>query len=129
MEQTKKRQEQLLKLGFIRNDDQKSYIHHNSGYVDFYKITDHTESEWYTFIECVKFDLREAKKELETNELYLEGVKSEKNRFKKKLKDKFNHYNSDLQAMKLHKMDKTLNREMILKLEAKIELLKKLNNE
>ena len=57
---------------------------------------------------------------------FLEGYNSAEKRFKKKIKDKYNHYNSKLKEATKTKLDRRDRTEYIIKLEAKVELLKEL---
>ena len=47
-----------------------------------------------------------------------------KKQFKKVLRDKYNHLNSQLKTVNILKLDKTVNQELRIKLENQIELIK-----
>lgn len=68
------REQQLLDLGFVRNDDQQSYILYKYGhhwYVDFWELTDYGDIYWNSHIleikkeseECKEFSAKEKLKE------------------------------------------------------------------
>ena len=58
--------------------------------------------------------------------LLWEGYKTAEKEFKKKIKDKYNHYNSELKQATQPKLGKNNNTEYIIKLESKVELLRSL---
>lgn len=54
------------------------------------------------------------------------GLETAQKQFKKEIKDKYNHYNSKLKEATKTKLDKRDRTEYVIKLEAKVELLKSL---
>lgn len=63
------------------------------------------------------------------DELYILGFNSAQKEFKKEIKDKYNHYNSKLKEATKTKLDRRDRTEYIIKLEAKVELLKQMLND
>lgn len=61
-------------------------------------------------------------------ECALGGYEIAQEEFKKQLKDKFNHLNSNLKQVNNFKLDKTVNQEARIQLEAQVNLLKELMN-
>lgn len=78
------------------------------------------------YIESLKYELKQAKNRQEQDELYILGRDSAQKEFKKKLIDKLNHYKSKLKEATKTKLDRRDRTEYIIKLEAKVELLKEL---
>lgn len=123
------REKQLLELGFKHNEHQECYYLNKydvSWYKDSWKIWEYSENDWYTYIECLKQDIKEAKLEQEREELYLLGFSAAEKGFKKKLMDKYNALNSQLQETGHIKLGKRVNVEKVAELKAKVELLKEL---
>lgn len=87
------------------------------------------DEEWADCIESIKQAHQRAKNKIEWSDEYKLGVQSAEKRFKKQLKDKYNHLNSLLAIEKHIKLTKTLNTEKINKLEIEVNLLKELMNE
>jgi hypothetical protein len=129
MEQIKKRQIELLKLGFERNDDQQSWIsfkYDQNWYVDFFKVRDFNEEKWADCIESIKRAYIRGKNRIEWSELYLLGVKSAEKRIKQKIKDSLNMYKSRLREETYPKLTKTIKKDKVRELEIRIETLNKL---
>jgi ribosomal silencing factor RsfS len=57
---------------------------------------------------------------------FIEGFISAEKQSKKKIKDLYNHYNSKLKEATITKLDRRGRTEYVIKLEAKVELLKTL---
>ena len=120
----------LLKLGFKINNDQRSYQLSKYGetwYVDFWKITDYDNSKWSIFMDDIRYDLREVKKQ------YYEDLREHPAYFlaaqenKKQILDELNKYRSWLQQetqFKVGKGNPNLMREIGLR--SKIDILKRL---
>ena len=121
------REIQLKKLGFELNNDQRCFHQwkYNSSYIfDFYDVENLSDVRWSIRIEDYKKYLQKSKEELENSELYLLGFNSAQKEFKTRLKDKYNHLNSKLKEATKTKLDRRDRTEYIIKLEAKVELLK-----
>lgn len=125
------RQIQLLKLGFEKNEHQRSFqlYKYDVGWaVDFHEITDLEDSEWNTFIDDLIYDLETAKKQfymdLKESDAYLFAQKE----FKKQILDSLNKYRADLQQVNRFKLDKIGNQEARIRLESKVEVLIELQN-
>jgi hypothetical protein len=123
------RQIQLQRLGFTRNEHQRVFDLYKYGVgwvIDFHEVTDKKDSEWDTFIGCLKYDLVEAKKQLyidlKENNTYLFAQKE----FKKKILDNLNKYRSWLADETRCKMGRNPNFARELELRSKIEILKEL---
>ena len=123
----KGREIELFKLGFVKNEHQLCYgmyKYDSSWIVDFRDIYESTNYDWNCHIENLKFELRETKKQ------YFKEVKESftynfsQKQFKKEIKDKYNHYNSKLKEATKTKLDRRDRTEYVIKLEAKVELLK-----
>ena len=80
----------------------------------------------FLFIEDIKYDLQEVKKRYYEDLRMSYGYNLAEKEIKKKLKDEYNKYNSWLQQLNNFKLDKTVNQEQRIRLEAKVELLKEL---
>lgn len=123
------REIELKKLGFELNNDQRCFYQweYNSYYIfDFYDVENLSDERWNIRIKDYEKHLQKSKEELENSELYLLGVNFAEKRFKKEIKDKYNHYNSKLKEATKTKLDRRDRTEYIIKLEAKVELLKQL---
>jgi hypothetical protein len=123
------REHQLLKIGFIKNVDQQcfsTYKYDVLWTVDFYKISDYNEIRWNILIDDLIFDLREVKKQyyddLRVHPAYLFCAKENK----KKILDLLNKYRADLEQVNHFKLDKTVNQELRIRLEAKVDILKEI---
>lgn len=127
MEKTKKREIELLQLGFKKNEHQRCFHQwkYNSSWTfDFWTIEEFSDNRWNMSIEKYKKYLKEAKIELKQDELYVLGFNFAQKEFKKEIKDKYNHYNSKLKEATKTKLDRRDRTEYIIKLEAKVEILK-----
>ena len=123
---------ELEKLGFKRNEDQKCYGLYKYGesyFVDFYKITDFSDIFFFWHIENIKYMLKQAKIDAERGYKCSESYNFAQKEFKKEIKDKYNHYNSKLKEATKTKLDRRDRTEYIIKLEAKVELLKSMIND
>ena len=123
------REIELKKLGFELNNDQRCFYQwkYNSSYIfDFYDVENLSDKRWSIRIEDYKKYLQKSKEELENSELYLLGLNFAQKEFKKEIKDKYNHYNSKLKEATKTKLDRRDRTDYIIKLEAKVELLKSL---
>ena len=123
------REIELKKLGFELNNDQRCFHRwkYNSSYIfDFYDVENLSDVRWSIRIEDYKKYLQKSKEELENSELYLLGFNSAQKELKRKLKDKYNHYNSKLKEATKTKLDRRDRTEYIIKLEAKVVLLKEM---
>lgn len=123
------REQQLLKLGFEKIEHQQTfylYKYDATWYVDFWKISDYTDLKWNILIEDIKYDLKMLKKQwyddLKQHPAYDFAVKENK----KQLKDKLNHYKSNLQDETKVKLNRLANKEKIRELEIRIETIKEL---
>ncbi len=123
------REYQLLRLGFTKNAHQRVFDLYKYGVgwaIDFHEITDKKDKEWDTFIECLKYDLTEAKKQfyldLEENDAYLFAQKE----FKKRILDTLNKYRSWYADETRCKMGRNPNYHRELELRSKIEVLESL---
>ena len=65
----------------------------------------------------------------DVTEHFTYGLEMVEKEIKQKLKDKYNHYNSKLREATKTKLDRKDRTEYIIKLEAKVEILKQLLNE
>lgn len=114
-----KKEIQLYKLGFKYNEHQESYHLCQNGfsyYVDRWELED-------TDISIVKDNLQKDIRWMTTSNEYKEGKIFAQKQFKKEINDLYNHYNSKLKEATKTKLDRT---EYVIKLEAKVELLKEL---
>lgn len=121
------REIELKRLGFELNNDQRCFYRwkYNSLYIfDFYDVENLSDVRWSIRIEDYKKYLQKSKEELENSELYLLGFNSAQKELKRKLKDKYNHYNSKLKEATKTKLDRRDRTEYVIKLEAKVEILK-----
>lgn len=93
------REKQLLDLGFEKNDHQKCFSkwkYNCSWITDFWDLKVLSDERWNIHIENYKKHLKEAKIELENDELYLLGVKTAEKRIEQQIKDLYNKYHSQL---------------------------------
>jgi hypothetical protein len=95
----------------------------------FYQISNLTEQEWNVFIEESTRDFNEDKKQHYEALKLSEGYNFAQKEFKRKLKDLYNAKNSQYKELTKTKLDKRDRTEYIIKLEAKVEILKQLLNE
>ena len=108
------REKQLLDLGFEKNDHQKCFSkwkYNCSWITDFWDLEVLSDERWNIHIENYKKYLKEAKIELENDELYLLGEKSAEKRIEQQ-----------------PKLIKTVNKERILIISSKIDVLEELKN-
>jgi hypothetical protein len=124
-----KREIDLLKLNFEKNEHQRSFQlskYDSTWYVDFWKISDYTEHKWSILIEDIKYDLEMVKKR------YFEDLKQHpaydfaQKEIKQKLLNKLNHYKSNLKQETAVKLTKIINQDKVKELEIRIETLKEL---
>ena len=123
------REIELKKLGFELNNDQRCFYRwiYNSLYIfDFYDVGNLSDVRWSIRIEDCKKYLQKSKEELENSELYLLGFSSAQKEFKRKLKDLYNAKNSQYKELTKPKLGRKDRTEYIIKLEAKVELLKEM---
>jgi len=123
------REQQLLQLGFTKNEHQRSF--QLSKYevlyrVEIWKLTDYTDHKWNILMEDIKYDLEMVKKQYYDDLKQHPAYNLAQKEFKKKLTDKLNHYKSNLQDETKIKLNRLANKEKIRELEIKIELLKDL---
>lgn len=125
------REQQLLDLGFEKNEDQRCYTQYEYGQTwrfDFWSIEELNDRRWDIQIENYKFFLKESKKGLKSDEKYLLGVESAKKEIEQKVKDLYNKYCSLLKEEQQPKLTKTINKERVLTLSSKIDVLGELKN-
>jgi len=123
------REQQLLQLGFTKNNDQNSFgllKYDSDWYVDFWKITDYTDHKWNILIEDIKYDIETVKKQYYDDLKQHPAYDFRTKEFKKKLTDKLNHYKSNLQEETKVKLNRLANKEKIRELEIRIETIKEL---
>lgn len=125
MDEITKKEIELFKLGFKYNEHQESYYLWQNGF-NYY--VDRWELEG-TNINIVKDNIIKDKRWMTTSNEYKQGVNSAQKEFKKEVKDKYNHYNSKLKEATKTKLDRRDRTEYIIKLEAKVELLKSIIND
>ncbi len=59
-----KREQQLLQLKFVKNEDQQSFClskYDSTWYVDFWKIIEYTDQKWNILIEDIRYDIESVK--------------------------------------------------------------------
>jgi len=123
------REQQLLQMGFKKNEHQNSYRLYKfdkEWYVDFWKITDYTDHKWNILIEDIKYDFSEVKKQFYEDVRNSFEYKFAVKENKKQIQDKYNHLNSLYQQLKIPKLDRYKLSEEGIRLEAQVELLQKL---
>lgn len=123
------REKQLLQLGFKRNKHQRCFHQWKydcSWIIDFWDLEELSDERWNIHIENYEFYLEKAKKELESEEKYLLGVESAEKRKGQQIKDLYNKYHSKLKEEQQPKLVKTVNKERILILSSKIDVLEEL---
>lgn len=126
------REIQLRKLGFVSNQHEQAYTlskYNNCWFIDFWKIIDYNDYKWDIIINELVCELEKSKIDFTNHLKGSEGYNFAQKEFKKKLKDKYNHYNSKLHQLSVPKMGRTVYQLEELKLSSKIELLKELMNE
>jgi len=122
MDEIKKKEIELYKLGFKYNEHQESYYLWQNGfsyYIDRWELED-------TNINVVKENIEKDKRWMTTSDEYQQGVNFAQKEFKKEIKDSYNHYNSKLKEATKTKLDRRDRTEYVIKLEAKVELLKQM---
>lgn len=127
----KSREQQLLSLGFERNDDQRCFhqFKHNSTWTfDFWDVEELSDRKWNISIENYKKYLHEAKTELESNELYLLGVYLAEKRIKQQILDLKNKYKSKLQQETHIKLNKEINKDKVNELLIKLSVIDEIEN-
>jgi hypothetical protein len=129
MEQIKKREQQLLNLGFDKNDHQRCFhkFKYNCSFTfDFHDVEEASYVQWGIKMKNYKKYLQESKTELENNELYLLGYGLAQKQIKQKITDSLNNYKSKLREETYPKLTKTINKVKVRELEIRIETLNKL---
>lgn len=128
----KSREIELYKLKFEKNLDQLTFYRCDFGqswYVDFYSVYEPDDAFWQDYLEGLRTELVEAKKQFLWDIRNSFEYNFAEKELKQKLKDSYNKYNSWLKGLNSGKLDKVINQEQRIKLESKIELLKELLNE
>lgn len=123
------REIQLRKLGFHLNEHQDCYIlfkYDSTWYIDLEKIRDYDEIKWSILIDDLIYDLQQTKIYFIGDLKESEGYSLAKKEIKQKLLNELNKYRSWLQQLAHFKLDKTVNQEAIIRLEAKVEVIKQL---
>lgn len=123
------REHQLQILGFAKNKNQQTYIafkYNRHWYVDFWEVEELDGYEWGALIEYLKDSFKIAKKQWYENLKASEGYKLREKEDKKQILDLLNKYRANLEQVNHFKLDKTVNQELRIKLEAKVEVLKEL---
>lgn len=131
MEQIKKRENQLLALGFERNEHQQSWItfkYDQNWYVDFNKVLEYNNIDWIDCIESIKGAYTRAKNKIEWSELYLLGEDSAKKELKQKITNLLNKYKSKLQEETQEKIGKRINYDKINEILNKLSVLNELED-
>lgn len=129
MEQIKEREKQLLSLGFKRNDHQRcfhQYKYSSDWTFDFWDVEELDDTRWSISVENYKKYLQEAKTELESDELYLLGVKSAEKRIKQQILDLKNKYKSNLQQETHIKLNKEINKDRVNELLIKLSVIEEI---
>ena len=124
-----KREIDLLKLNFEKNEHQKSFQlskYDSSWYVDFWKISDYTDHKWNILIEDIKYDLEMVKKQYFDDLRQHPAYQFRAKEIKRQILNKLNHYKSNLQEETKVKLNRLANKEKIRELEIKIEVLNEL---
>lgn len=125
----KSREHQLLKLGFHLNEHQDCYIlskYDKLWYVDFNKITDYKQNRWDVLIDDLIYDITALKKQWYDDLRAHPAYELREKEAKKQILDLLNKYRADLEQVNHFKLDKTVNQEAKIRLEAKVEVLKEL---
>ena len=128
---TLNRERQLKDLGFEKNEHQRCFYQWKYGCgwtINFSDLEENDNIKWELSLKNYKKILIEAKKEQEESELYILGRKSAEKELKQKITDLYNKYNSHHQQVTQFKLDKTVNQDYRIKLEAKLEVLGELRN-
>lgn len=125
------REHQLLRLGFEKNTHQETFIafkYDRHWYVDFWEIGELDGYEWSFLIEDLIKGFKRAEKH------WIEGLREHpaysfaEKELKKQILDLLNKYRADLSQVNHFKLDKTVNQELRVKLESKVEVLLELQN-
>ena len=123
------REQQLFKLGFTKNEHQFTFYTYKYGhgwYIDFYSVYEPDDEFWNDYLEGLKYDLSEAKKQFYEDVRNSFEYKFAVKENKKQIRDKYNHLNSLYQQLKIPKLDRYKLSEEGIRLEAQVELLQKL---
>ena len=124
------REQQLLKIGFKRNNHQRSYElnkYDKTWRVNFFQISDYTDQRWDILVDDIYYDLVEVKKQYYQSLKNSAGYIFAQKEIKKKLLDKLNHLRSDYKDLTKNKMSKrNSNFKLETELQSKIALLKEL---
>lgn len=129
------REHQLFRLGFEKNKHQETFIafkYDRHWYVDFWEVGELDGYEWSVLIEHLIDGFRRAKNHwfdvLREHPAYSFAAKESEASYKKQILDTLNKYRADLQQVNHFKLDKTVNQEARIRLEAKVEVLIELQN-
>ena len=125
------REHQLLRLGFEKNTHQETFIafkYNRHRYVDFWEVEELDGYEWNFLIEDLIEDFKRAEKHWIEGLRASEGYKLRAKEEKKQILDTLNKYRADLEQVNHFKLDKTVNQELRIRLEAKVEVLIELQN-
>jgi uncharacterized protein YkwD len=129
--ETTSREISLLRVGFEKNTQQETFIafkYDRHWYVDFWEVEELDGYEWSVLMEHLIEGFKSSKKHwfdgLREHPAYSFVAKE----FKKKILDTLNKYRADLQQVNNLKLDKTVNQEARIRLEAKVELLIEIQN-
>ncbi len=82
------REQQLLQIGFIKNEYQKCYGLYKydvSWHIDFWKLEDYNDQKWNILIDDIYYDLKVTKEEYYNELRNSEGYKLAQKELKQKL--------------------------------------------
>lgn len=125
------REHQLLRLGFEKNQHQETFIafkYDRHWYVDFWEVEELDGYEWSFLIEDLIKGFKKAEKH------WIDGLREHpaysfaQKETEKVLRDTLNKYRADLEQVSHFKLGKTVNQELRIKLESKVECLLELQN-
>ena len=121
-----RREIQLYKLGFEKNENQKSFVlskYDTHWYVDFNTLFEYGSNKWFELVNDLRYEVDYEKiiyyNKIRQSEEYIFTVK-EKN---KQIIDKINALKSKLAEEKRQKLTKTINQERVKELEVQIKIL------
>ena len=133
--ETTSREIDLLKLGFEKNQHQETFItfkYDRHWYVDFWEVEELDGYEWGVLIEHLIEGFKKAEKHwidgLRASDGYKLCEKEYEVNYKKQILDTLNKYRADLEQVNHFKLDKTVNQELRIRLESKVEVLIELQN-
>jgi hypothetical protein len=122
------REQQLLSLGFKKNEHQRCFQlskYEEQWHIDFWRLTDYTDQKWNILIEDIRYDLSEVKKQYFEGLRQSHGYELARKEVKKKLLDKLNHLRAYYENLTRSKLDKrSYNFKAKTELQANIVLLK-----